>query len=110
MAEFGTGELVYALCALIVAGLMCMLYPLALRHADQHNGDPGIIGRIFRYAMWVLKLANVVGWSLAIIAMIAELNLPADPRVIAISTALVAFSLMDMDNYLARRRFASLEA
>lgn len=53
---------------------------------------------------WVLKVANVLGWSLLIASMVSELTLPLDPRVIAISTALVAFSVMDMDNYLAKRR------
>lgn len=109
MATMGSEELVYALGALVVIALMCMLYPLALRHADSHDGDSGAVGRVFHVIMWVLKVANVIGWSLAIIAMLTELSLPVDPRVIAISTALVAFSLMDMDNYLKKRRRSALE-
>ena len=100
----GTGEIGYALGALVVLAGMCMLYPHALRHADKNGGNPGLCGEIFRNAMWVLKVANVLGWSLLVATMVTDLAMPIDPRVIAISTSLVAFSLMDMDNYLARRK------
>jgi len=104
MTNFGAGEITYALSALVLLSLMCMLYPHALRHADSHDGNSGVFGQIFRSLTWFLKFANVVGWTLAIAAMLTELSLPVEPRVIAISTALVAFSVMDMDNYLVRLR------
>ena len=102
MTNFGPGEIAYALGALVLLALMCMLYPHALRHAESHQGDTGVFGQVFRSLTWLLKFANVAGWSLAIAAMLTELNLPVEPRVIAISTALVAFSVMDMDNYLVK--------
>ena len=102
--DTSTGEIGYALGALVVLAAMCLLYPHAMRHADSHAGDAGVLGEIFRSVMWVLKVANVLGWSLLIVTMATELVLPIDARVIAIATSLVAFSLMDMDNYLAKRR------
>ncbi len=104
----GTSEITYVFSALVVMAAMTMLYPLAMRHADNHDGDIGVYGAIFRNAMWVLKIANVVGWGLVIATMVSELSLPIDARVVAIATALVSFGLMDMDNYLAKRRAVSL--
>ena len=100
----GTSEITYVFTALVVMAGMTMLYPLAMRHADSHDGDTGIYGTLFRNVMLVLKIANVLGWALVIATMVSELSLPIDARVVAIATALVSFGLMDMDNYLAKRR------
>jgi hypothetical protein len=102
----GTSEITYVFSALVVMAAMTMLYPLAMRHADSHDGDTGIYGSVFRNVMWVLKIGNVLGWGLVIATMLTEISLPIDARVVAIATALVSFGLMDMDNYLAKRRAA----
>jgi hypothetical protein len=100
----GTSEITFVFSALVVMAGMCMLYPLAMRHADANDGNAGVYGTIFRNVMWVLKIGNVIGWALVIATMVSELSLPIDARVVAIATALVCFGLMDMDNYLAKRR------
>ena len=100
----GTSEITFVFSALVVMAGMCMLYPLAIRHADAHDGNSGVYGTIFRNVMWVLKIGNVIGWALVIATMVSELSLPIDARVVAIATALVCFGLMDMDNYLSKRR------
>jgi hypothetical protein len=102
----GTSEITYVFSALVVMAAMTMLYPLAMRHADSHDGDTGIYGSVFRNVMWVLNISNVLGWGLVIATMLTEISLPIDARVVAIATALVSFGLMDMDNYLAKRRAA----
>ena len=53
----GTSEITFVFSALVVMAAMCMLYPLAMRHADANDGNAGIYGTIFRNVMWVLRSA-----------------------------------------------------